>query len=153
MKYDIIKSFKGSPDGRHAVQYNEGDKDVDLSNSLAEVALAEGWVKPSASEILEQGDAVTEESLTTEIADLEKALAAATKKNKPAIEAELTAKREALATLQDAATALREAAIATLEKEMAQLEVDYNTASEEDRAKIAEAAEAKQAELDVLLAE
>lgn len=50
MKYDILKSFKGSPDGRFAVQYNEGDKDVELTDSLAKVALEEKWVKPSKSE-------------------------------------------------------------------------------------------------------
>lgn len=47
MKFDIIKSFKGSPDGRHAVQYNAGDKDIELTDSLAEVAIAEKWAKPS----------------------------------------------------------------------------------------------------------
>ncbi len=47
MQYDILKDFKGSPDGRHAVQYKAGETEVELTPSLAEVALAEKWVKPS----------------------------------------------------------------------------------------------------------
>lgn len=105
MKYDIIKSFKGSPDGRHAVQYNEGDKDVELTASLAEVAQAEGWAQPAASE--KQTAPSTEASLTEEIAALEKSLATAAKKAKPAIEAELKAKQEALASLQADADAAK----------------------------------------------
>ena len=44
MKYLIVKSFKGSPDGRFAVEYNAGET-VELSDSLARVALGEEWVK------------------------------------------------------------------------------------------------------------
>lgn len=42
--YKVLKSFKGSPDGRFAVDY-EKDAIVSLTDSLAEVALAEGWVE------------------------------------------------------------------------------------------------------------
>lgn len=45
MRYRILKDFKGSPDGRYAVQYHAGEE-VELTDSLAEVALAEGWAKP-----------------------------------------------------------------------------------------------------------
>lgn len=45
MRCRILKDFKGSPDGRYAVQYRAGEEG-DLTASLAEVALAEGWAKP-----------------------------------------------------------------------------------------------------------
>lgn len=45
MRYRILKDFKGSPDGRYAVQYRAGE-DAELTDSLAEVALAEGWAAP-----------------------------------------------------------------------------------------------------------
>jgi hypothetical protein len=44
MKYEVMKTFRGSPDGRFAVDYTAGET-VELTDSLAEVALAEGWVK------------------------------------------------------------------------------------------------------------
>ncbi len=44
MKYEVLKTFRGSPDGRFAVDYRAGET-VELTASLAEVALAEGWVK------------------------------------------------------------------------------------------------------------
>lgn len=47
MKVKVLKDFKGSPDGRYAVQYYAGEE-VELSDSLAEVALAEGWAKQIA---------------------------------------------------------------------------------------------------------
>ncbi len=46
MKYEVIKDFRGSPDRRFAVDYRQGET-VELTASLAEVALAEGWVKPA----------------------------------------------------------------------------------------------------------
>ncbi|MCG7984729.1 MAG: hypothetical protein JAY90_18505 [Candidatus Thiodiazotropha lotti] len=49
-KYEVIQSFKGSPDGRFTISYTKGDKDIDLSESLAAVAIAEGWVKPMQEE-------------------------------------------------------------------------------------------------------
>lgn len=44
MKYEVLKTFRGFPDGRFAVDYNQGET-VELTESLAEVALAEGWVR------------------------------------------------------------------------------------------------------------
>ena len=49
MKYLIVKSFKGSPDGRFAVEYNAGET-VELSDSLARVALGEEWVRLSEAD-------------------------------------------------------------------------------------------------------
>jgi len=46
MLYRILKSFPGSPDGRYTVRYTAGDEDVELTDSLAGVALREGWVEP-----------------------------------------------------------------------------------------------------------
>ena len=43
-EYKILKDFKGSPDGRFTIQYHVGEV-VPLTPSLAEVALAEKWVK------------------------------------------------------------------------------------------------------------
>lgn len=51
--YEVIKDFKGSPDGRFAVQYKAGEI-VELSDSLAEVALKEKWVKPVKPKKAEQ---------------------------------------------------------------------------------------------------
>lgn len=126
MKYDILKSFKGSPDGCHTLQYNEGDKEVELTDSLAEVALKEKWVKPSKAGEKEA-------------------------KAKAKAEAERLAAEEAAAA---EAAALGEAAIAALQNEIAQLKADYEAAEgEEAKATIVAQAEAKQAELDALLAE
>lgn len=43
--YQVLKDFKGSPDGRFAVDYKAGEM-VELTSTLAVVAMAEGWVKP-----------------------------------------------------------------------------------------------------------
>lgn len=107
MKYEVLKDFRGSPDGCRVIDYKKGQV-VDIVDSLAEVALAEKWVKPS------------------------KAAKAQTK-----AEAEASAKASAIAALQ---------------AELAQLKADYEAAPEADRAAIVAQAEAKQAELDALLA-
>lgn len=44
MKYEVIRTFRGSPDGRFVVDYSQGEA-VELTASLAEVAIAEGWVR------------------------------------------------------------------------------------------------------------
>lgn len=49
MECDIIKDFKGSPDGHTVIQYEKGQVNVELAESLAEVAIAEKWAKPSKS--------------------------------------------------------------------------------------------------------
>lgn len=46
--FEVIKDFKGSPDGCTVIQYQKGEV-VEIVDSLAEVALAEKWVKHSKS--------------------------------------------------------------------------------------------------------
>lgn len=48
-EYKVTKSFKGSPDGKRVEEYEKGQI-VPLTDSLAEVALAEKWVKPHKPE-------------------------------------------------------------------------------------------------------
>ena len=43
-EYEILENFKGSPDGRFVIEYQAGEV-AELTASLAEVALAEGWAK------------------------------------------------------------------------------------------------------------
>lgn len=50
MRYKVLKDFKGSPDGRFAVDYKAGET-VELTASLSEVALAEKWVETVAEEV------------------------------------------------------------------------------------------------------
>ncbi|HQS59735.1 MAG: hypothetical protein B7Y56_03050 [Gallionellales bacterium 35-53-114] len=45
-KYEVLQNFNGSPDGYTVIAFAKGDE-VELNDSLAEVALAEKWVKPS----------------------------------------------------------------------------------------------------------
>lgn len=47
MKYDIIKDFKGSQDGRFAEDFTAGTT-VELSDYLAAIVVREGWAKPVA---------------------------------------------------------------------------------------------------------
>ncbi len=44
MKFKIVKDFKGSPDGARVEQYVAGTV-VELVDSLAAVAIAEGWAE------------------------------------------------------------------------------------------------------------
>ena len=46
MRCKITKTFMGSLDGAHTFRYTAGAV-CDLSESLAEVALAEGWAEPT----------------------------------------------------------------------------------------------------------
>lgn len=48
-KFEVLQGFKGSPDGMRVEQFTKGET-VDLCDSLAEVALAEKWVKPAKEE-------------------------------------------------------------------------------------------------------
>lgn len=43
--HTILKDFRGSPDGSHVVDYQAGTV-VELTPSLAAVALKEGWAAP-----------------------------------------------------------------------------------------------------------
>lgn len=44
-QYEVLKTFNGSQDGRFSETFTQGET-VHLSESLAEVALHEGWVRP-----------------------------------------------------------------------------------------------------------
>jgi hypothetical protein len=44
-EYNVIVDFKGSQDGRFTEDFEAGSV-VELTASLAEVAIAEGWAKP-----------------------------------------------------------------------------------------------------------
>lgn len=107
MKYDIIKSFKGSPDGCLVVQYNEGDKDVEMTDSLAQVALAEKWVKPSKSSKKDAELAVKEEkrqekiaSLQSEIAELEELFEQLPESEKKSTMEQIDVLKQELASIQ-----------------------------------------------------
>jgi len=43
-KYKILKDFKGSPNGSTVVQYIKGET-VELTDSLAEAVIPEGWAE------------------------------------------------------------------------------------------------------------
>lgn len=43
---DVVKDFKGSPDGCQVIQYRAGQQGVDIVPSLCEVSDAEGWTVP-----------------------------------------------------------------------------------------------------------
>lgn len=45
MKYKILKEFLGSQDGRFTDRFEAGTE-AELSNSLASVAVAQGWALP-----------------------------------------------------------------------------------------------------------
>lgn len=47
MRHRILKSFKGSPDGRFVVEYTQGEE-VHLTVELAAIACSEGWAEPIA---------------------------------------------------------------------------------------------------------
>lgn len=115
-KYDVLKDFKGSPDGRFAVDYKAGET-VELTDSLAEVALKEKWVRLSKSAKEEakakakaEADeeervrlaaerAAAEQAINDAIADLEAQIEAAAEADKPALQKALEGKRAELAAL------------------------------------------------------
>lgn len=49
MQYRILKDFKGSQDGRLTEQFVQGST-RELSDSLATVAVKEGWAAPATQE-------------------------------------------------------------------------------------------------------
>lgn len=56
MSYKVLKSFKGSPDGRFVVDYAAGET-VELTASLAAVAVKEKWAREvSAKARLDSAD-------------------------------------------------------------------------------------------------
>jgi len=124
MKFEILKDFKGSPDGYTIITYSKGDE-VELDAGLAEVALAEKWARVSK---------------TAEKAAKEKARA----------DAEKLAAEEQLKTDREAAIQLLRNEIAQLEEEgKAALVTDP---SGETAKPIQELWQQKQNELTTLLA-
>lgn len=101
-KYEVLQNFNGSPDGYTVIAFAKGDE-VELTESLAEVALAEKWVKPSKAGEKEA-------------------------KAKAKAEAEKLAAEEAAAK----AKAEREAAVALLRSEIANLEEEGKVALSAD---------------------
>ena len=109
-RYKVLKDFKGSPDGAHVVEYTEG-QEVELTASLAEAVLAEGWVEEVAvddeaakAEAEAQAKAEAErqakrEKLQGEIAKLEASMEKAKEAGKAAIKAKIDAKRQELDAL------------------------------------------------------
>lgn len=45
MKYRILKTFRGSPNGLSCVEY-KGGTECELNPALAQVAIAEKWAEP-----------------------------------------------------------------------------------------------------------
>jgi hypothetical protein len=45
MRYEILKGFKGSQDGRFAEDFKAGSQ-AELSDYLAEIVVREGWARP-----------------------------------------------------------------------------------------------------------
>lgn len=87
MAHKIIKDFAGSPDGRYVVNYKAGET-VDLTPSLAAVAVKEGWAKEV--KVKQKADPEAEAAAkAAAIADLEARIAAAAEADKPALQAEL----------------------------------------------------------------
>lgn len=120
MDYEVIKEFKGSPDGHTVITYKVGDEvsEETMGADLLKVALEEKWVaKP--------------------------------KNNKAKAKAEAEAKAQA-----EAAAAAKAEAIATLQADLEQLTDELNASADVggDTAPIQAQIDAKQAELDALLA-
>lgn len=101
MEHKILKTFKGSQDGRFTELF-EAKTTRDLSESLAAIAVKEGWAKPVETKKPKETAPSSEEkrqALGVEIAGLEEQIAAAAAADKPGLEAELLAKRDELAQL------------------------------------------------------
>lgn len=49
MDYLILKSFRGSQDGRFAENFEEGEV-AELSDYLADIAVRENWARPIAAD-------------------------------------------------------------------------------------------------------
>lgn len=69
--YEILKDKKGSQDGRFTVQFYKGDQ-VELSDSLAAVALNDGWAKEiKNSEIVDTPKEGTKNWVKAQLKDLD----------------------------------------------------------------------------------
>lgn len=100
-QYEVIKGFKGSPNGYDVVDYQAGEK-VSLPDDLAKVAIAEKWVKkpkgaPSDAAALK----AQTEKLNKAIGALTTNLEKASDDDKPTIQAQIEAKQAELRELTD----------------------------------------------------
>jgi len=94
MKFKVLRDFKGAPNGCVVVDYKKGDE-VDLTDSLAEVALAEKWV----ARIKESKSTKAVAALQEELALLEAEYKTAPEAEKPGIKAALEAKQAEMLAL------------------------------------------------------
>lgn len=68
-KFDVLKDFKGSPDGHTVIEYKKGET-VELEGDLAKVAQEEKWVKPNkASEKAAKAEAEAQAKAEQEAAE------------------------------------------------------------------------------------
>jgi len=86
--FKILKDFAGSPDGSTVVNYRAGET-VDLTPSLAVVAVKEKWAKEIVVKAKPDPEAEAAAAKAAAIADLEQKLDAAAEADKPALQAEL----------------------------------------------------------------
>lgn len=130
MGYKVTKEFKGSPDGHTVITYKVGDEvdEDEMGADLLKVALDEKWIaKPKSS----KADA------------------------KAQAEAEAQAKEDADAQAQaEEAARIKAEAIAALQADLDRLNAELTAAADAnaDTDSIVAQIEAKQAELDALLA-
>lgn len=88
MAFKILKDFAGSPDGRYVVNYKAGDT-VELTPSLATVAVKEKWAKEIVVKAKPDVDAKAAAVKAAAIAELQAKIDAAAPADKPALEADL----------------------------------------------------------------
>ncbi|MDH4285670.1 MAG: hypothetical protein OEV35_10170 [Gallionellaceae bacterium] len=97
-KFDVLQDFKGSPDGYTVIQYTKGQKEIELEEELAKVALAEKWVKSSKA-----AKADDEEKTRQEAEEKAKQEAEARQANIAALQSELDQLHAELAAVKAAA--------------------------------------------------
>ncbi len=90
MAFKIIKDFAGSPNGSHVINYKAGET-VDLTPSLAAVAVKEKWAKEIAVKQKADPEAEAAAAKAAAIADLQQKIADAADVDKPALQADLDA--------------------------------------------------------------
>lgn len=100
MEYEVLQSFKGSPDGYTVIEYEKG-KNVDLPDELAAVAIRNKWVKkPEGKKTPSEEKKAKMSVVGKEIGALKKALKDAADPDKPTVQAALDAKVAELEALK-----------------------------------------------------
>lgn len=64
MKYEILKDFKGSQDGRYAEQFTAGTE-AELSDYLAAIVVPDGWARLAGEPVVIQNKAVVSDGKAT----------------------------------------------------------------------------------------